>query len=513
MIKKILLIQPFSLLDEQLSNILLTWPIYLENYLKSKCPNLEFDILYLPVEQKIGNIKLKSYDIDEIMLFEKQMNYLISKLEFIIDQSVLICISCTFSSLYIPTRIIVNYFKKYFYNSIIIIGGAHISACNEEFIESKSSVDYIVQGEGEIPLYKLIKRNPKKRQKPILLRKEIITNLDDLPLIDFSNLSISKYLKHFSNLSISLSRGCPYNCHFCMEKTLSCQTKNVKRWRVFSPSRALVEVKNMIRFGSKFNINEYGFIDSIFGMNKNWLNRFLDLYCFEDYCSNWIETRLDILDEKLIIKLDKKKFFIMYGLESLSPEILKIMNKTITPRNYIEKFWEILNIHKKLDNVCAINIIISHPGETEKSIKETFQGLEKIVMDEQIDKIYLNIRYYHNYPGTFVYNNINHFNEKYGTKAYPLSINWWRSTNLEIQKYGPFCVRPSKKLSLRQSIDRFFGNYFKLNEINIKKLKNNKLDNKSYIQKILTIKKTNYRLEKLNNEITNFLNVNQIEVI
>ena len=120
MIKKILFIQPFSLLNEQLSNILLTWPIYLENYLKSKCPNLVFDILYLPVEQKKGKLNIKSYEKDEITLFEKEMNDLISKLDFNIDHSTLICISCSFSSLSLSTEMITKFFNKYlsFWNSL-----------------------------------------------------------------------------------------------------------------------------------------------------------------------------------------------------------------------------------------------------------------------------------------------------------------------------------------------------------------------------------------------------------
>ncbi|MBY9007085.1 MAG: radical SAM protein [Candidatus Lokiarchaeota archaeon] len=511
MIKKILFIQPFSLVDEQLSDILLTWPIYLENYIKSKLPKLQFETLYLPIEQKRGNIKIKSYEKDQIELFENQMNDLVLNLKFSIDETTLICISCTFSSLFLPTKFIANFFNRYFYKSIIVLGGTHISACNEECQGKEFPIDYLIVGEGEIPLYNLIKRDPKKKAKPLLLKTELISNLNDLPILDFSNLSISKYIKQFSNLSISLSRGCPYNCHFCMEKTLSCLNKGAKRWRVFSPSRALIEVKNMINFGTKFSINEYGFIDSIFGMNRNWFNKFLDLYCFEDYCSNWIETRLDILNKDLIMKLYKKKFFCMYGLESLSPKILKIMNKTNNPRKYLEKFWEILDLHKKLENICAINIIISHPGETKKTIEDTFQGLEKIVLEDNIDKTYLNVRYYHHFPGTYIYNNPSEFNEKYGTKFYPISKNWWKSNDLKTQKIASICVKPSNTLSLRKSIEKFTENYLKINKLNLEKLKKTTTDNISSIQKALILKKTNNKIINMEKEYINFLDMNQIE--
>ena len=40
MVKKVLFIQPFVLDREQLSNLLLIWPVYLENYLKSKIEDI-----------------------------------------------------------------------------------------------------------------------------------------------------------------------------------------------------------------------------------------------------------------------------------------------------------------------------------------------------------------------------------------------------------------------------------------------------------------------------------------
>ncbi len=513
MIKKVLFIQPFSLIDEHLSNILLTWPMYLENYLRFKCSNLEFDILYLPIEQKKKKIHINAYSKDQINLFETQMNNLISKLKFDIDDKTIICISCTFSSLVIPTKWVVRFFNKYFHRAIIILGGIHISVLNKDHLDDNLHIDYFIQGEGEVPLYDLIKKGLGKRKNRCLIKNQLLSNLDELPILNLSDLSIVKYLKYSSNLSISLSRGCPFNCHFCIEKTLSYINKDIRRWRVYSPSRAFNEVKNMIETGEKYGIKEYGFIDSIFGMNRNWVDKFLDLYNFEDYKSIWIETRLDIMNEKLITKLSKKRFYNMYGLESLSPTILKIMNKTNNSKKYIDKFWNILDIHKKLEHTCAVNIIIAHPGETNRSLKTTFNDLEKIMIEDNEDKIYLNIRYYHHYPGTYIYNHQNEFKERYGTIFYPISKDWWNSNNISVQRFAPMCIKPSTKLSLRTSINTFIEKYLRLNKYNLEKLKKNKLDPFALLQKAIIIKKTNSKLIGLANEYLNFLDFFKVEMI
>ena len=62
MTKKVLFIQPFVLDKEQLSNLLLVWSIYLENYLKSKREDLSSDLLYLPIEKKEGIVDINFFE-------------------------------------------------------------------------------------------------------------------------------------------------------------------------------------------------------------------------------------------------------------------------------------------------------------------------------------------------------------------------------------------------------------------------------------------------------------------
>ena len=85
MIRKILFIQPFVLEKEHLSDEILVWEVYIENFLKSKLPNLSFDLIYLPIGQKRGNLELETYkDKDK---FNTQMDKLISSINFELDKN------------------------------------------------------------------------------------------------------------------------------------------------------------------------------------------------------------------------------------------------------------------------------------------------------------------------------------------------------------------------------------------------------------------------------------------
>lgn len=358
-------------------------------------------------------------------------------------------------------------------------------------------------GEGEIPLYNLAKNSASKRDSPVIIKSEPIADLNLLPELDFS--IFDKYIKNFKHLSISLSRGCPFQCHFCMEKGLS-EEKTIKSWRSYNPKRAVQEVASMIKYGSKHDIKAYGFYDPIFGMNKKWLNDFLDRYDFGSMTYAWIETRLDIVNEQLLDKLELNNFNTMYGLESFSKEMLAIMNKTSNPSSYLHKFEEIFKIYKQSGRLFMINVLVNHPGETKHSYKETFEMLKKMIVDDDIDPITFNIRFYHHFPGTRVYNDFNKFNEKHGSVAY--FPEWYKDENL--LEFGPYCVRPSSELSLRESFKTYTLLYQELLREYVQKIKSKEKSNDA-IGKILIAKRQIRALDEKMEKFLKFLDEKGIE--
>jgi radical SAM superfamily enzyme YgiQ (UPF0313 family) len=494
MIEKILFIQSFILektikLDPMTDEILI-WEVYLENFLKSKRPELKFDLLYLPIEQRNRKLTIESFE--ENTKFNSQMDQLIPNIDFEIDEKTLLCISGTTSHNFLSSKLIAEYFQQRFPKSIITFGGRHASARPYDFDYSDSPIDYVVIGEGEIPLYNLVKKSSKKHEIPIKISQQLVPDLNNLPPVDFS--IFDEIIHNFKHLSLNLSRGCPFQCSFCMEKDLT--EERFKLWRAYSPSRAVQEVKSMIEYGSQNNIELYGFYDPIFGMKKSWFNKFLDLYETRDDTSFLVETRLDVLNESILKKLYSKNFFMWYGLESYSKEMLLLMKKTTNPTAYLKKFEEIYKIHQELEQPLLINTLSNHPGETIKSYSETFDRLERMVREDNLDVSTIQIRLYRHYPGTYAYNNFDYYQEKCGSEVY--FPEWFKNEKL---LYGaPYCIQPSSSLSLIESLEIFGEKYKEILELNIKNVKENRPPHS--LQKVLNLKQG---ITKINNYVQNIL--------
>ncbi|MFO8019326.1 MAG: radical SAM protein [Promethearchaeia archaeon] len=502
MIKNVLFIQPFEFFKKQLSYEILIWPIYLENFLKSKNSALNFDILYLPVEQKKGNLNIQDIGSNNNN-FPNEMNKLIEQLEFQLDEECLICISGTTSNQFISSKILGGFFQKNYNPAILVFGGAHASACPNDFKYKGSPMDYIITGEGEIALYKLIDNNTKKQDQPKRILGDPLENLDTLPPLDFT--LFDKYIKNFNHISISLSRGCPFNCRFCMEKTISENSKHLRRWRSYSPKRAIKEIKVMIEYGYNNGITEFGFYDPIFGLQKKWVNKLLDLFHFEEHKSIWLETRLDILNYDLLKRLQQKKFYLMYGLETFSHHLLYIMNKTSNPKRYLSKFKKIFKTNQELEYPYILNILFNHPGESLNSIRHTFEKINQLKSQDTKDVINYNIKLYSHFPGTFNYNHINKLRNKLGTINY--IPQWWKTR--EFLEFGSFSIRPTKSLSLRASLTAFFREFEKFKERESKKISPNSDD---FFVRSIIVKTEIQKLKRMEENLTKFLNKYKIEL-
>ncbi|HSU87238.1 MAG TPA: cobalamin-dependent protein, partial [Terriglobia bacterium] len=118
----------------------------------------------------------------------------------------------------------------------IVFGGAHPSADPEECLKS-GVVDYVVVGEGEIPLVALMDALEEGREPTGILglwslenghisgsTSAAIPNVEELPMPAYDLLELEKYFQldspwHFPKSKKAVqyvsSRGCPYHCSYC----------------------------------------------------------------------------------------------------------------------------------------------------------------------------------------------------------------------------------------------------------------------------------------------------------
>ena len=112
----------------------------------------------------------------------------------------------------------------------IVMGGPHATFQDKEILRQEKVVDIIVRGEGEETLLELAKQPELENIgdiKGITYRsggeivqtptRPFIQNLDALPRPDYKQIPIEKYKINGKRiLPIISSRGCPFQCSFCV---------------------------------------------------------------------------------------------------------------------------------------------------------------------------------------------------------------------------------------------------------------------------------------------------------
>lgn len=114
------------------------------------------------------------------------------------------------------------------------------------------------------------------------------------------------------------STGCPYNCSFCCIKNFYGNTYE---------ARLEKDVLDDFADLANLNIKNIKIMDELFILNKKRVHDICDGII--DYKFNiWAYARIDIIDEKLLIKLKKANVnWLAYGIESGNDEIRKAIMK------------------------------------------------------------------------------------------------------------------------------------------------------------------------------------------
>jgi len=277
-------------------------------------------------------------------------------------------------------------------NKVKIILGNHFASTKpKEILKNIPWVDYIVLGEGEENICKLIKgiennnlddvKNIcfRESKNNIVLRKnKAIINLDKLPFPkrDIFNKDEYKFNiggKLFYNIaSILSSRGCPMQCTFC-----SCRVFEGNVYRARNVSNILKEIKILKNQG----YNSFMFVDDTFTINEKQILEFCKRTIKSKLNIKWIcwsclNINLDILD----IMKKAGCIFISFGLESANAEILRHFKKNINlnhAKRAIEKC-------KNIGMDTRFTLLINSGYETNESIRETLHFLKQLKIDKNM---------------------------------------------------------------------------------------------------------------------------------
>jgi len=347
---------------------------YLSSFLKNKNYNA---LIIDGLKQKLNN--------QQIYMILQQEN---------INMAGITCLSAYFNEVAVLSR-----FLKTKGLDKIIIGGIHPTFLPyQTLIETQA--DYVVCGEGEIPLFKLLENSCSnvyedgqkikgiyslselQNENTPFEKGEIVDNLDDLPYPDWEQIDPrtfppaphGQFVKHFPVATVFSSRGCPYSCKFCASPNFY-----NKKVRFRSAENVVGEIKLL---SEKYGVREIQFEDDNLTFNRAHIEKICALILSDKIklafsCPNGI--RADKIDDALI-KLMKKTgfYYCALGIESANTNILQNINK----KEKIETIQEAIHILNKNSITSQGFFIFGLPGETKETIKETihfalYSGLER----------------------------------------------------------------------------------------------------------------------------------------
>jgi anaerobic magnesium-protoporphyrin IX monomethyl ester cyclase len=271
----------------------------------------------------------------------------------------------------------------------VILGGVHPTFLPYETLRD-SCADFVVRGEGEIALRKLLESGLDSRGIPgVYSRADMLAgrqpeekgecpaDLDALPFPDWEQIDPRSYppaphgaiVKNFPIGIVTTTRGCPYECTFCASPRFY-----DRKLRMRTPENVVDEIEYLVE---RFGVKEIHFEDDNLTFRRDHVAQICRLLLRRGIKITWAcpnGIRADKVDEDLI-RLMKQAgcYYFAYGIESANAQILKNVKK----RETIETINKAIGLGAKLGISCQGFFIFGLPGETPETLAETIRFAAK----------------------------------------------------------------------------------------------------------------------------------------
>jgi len=304
------------------------------------------------------------------------------------------------TNLYLPITRLAKKIKKVL-DIPIVIGGIHPTSIPEEVIKDEC-YDALCIGEGEEPLEELLQRLEKKQSytdvKNLWVRdasgkihknnkRPIISSLDTLPTADKS--LFEKYGALTSQLNIMTTRGCPFECTFCVNSFRNSLYTGEVYLRQRSVKNVIDGITELLKVHKFKSIR---FHDDVFAFNVKWLRDFRDSYSkhvnLPFHCnvtpSTAKEEILKLLSEAGCTKISM-------GVQSGSEKIrTKLLHRKHTDEDIIAAAQRI----KKYGMKLSAEYIFGFPEETPEDMWKSLD------LNDKLDANYTPSFIFYPYPKT-----------------------------------------------------------------------------------------------------------------
>lgn len=263
--------------------------------------------------------------------------------------------------------------KKRCPETLVCVGGSHVTVMPMETLAEFPAIDFVVAGEGELALKEAF--NQIENSSNLTGIRGLITPdstdccfdhidpLDSLPFPSWDEFDLSEYpglYPHRTRLELpmSTSRGCPFSCVFCV--------------RHFGRKRRNRSVESVIGEIER-NIAEYGcqsisFVDETFIFNIDWSTALFEEMIRKDINKkiNWsCSTRVDNMSPQLFNLIRRAGcYYVFFGFENGDDGILKNISKRFS----VSDIRRAVKWAKDAGLIVVGSFIIGLPGETKETV-------------------------------------------------------------------------------------------------------------------------------------------------
>lgn len=276
----------------------------------------------------------------------------------------------------------------------VIVAGNSVASSIAPVLLTRTEVDVAVLGEGDVTAVDLARAldaggnladvegiayidSGELRLTP---KRKPIADISSIPMIDYSLFDTAAYaeasrfavleplpmpIEQIRPFAVNTARGCIADCTFCYHVFKG------QPYRYRSEASILAEAAFLIE---QYAVNYFFFHDDLSLFSKPRARRLTDAILESGLRFHWWGTcRAGLFDsdDDLSLLRDLKRSGCVglgYSLENADPDILKAMNKHITPGEFIRQ----AGLLEKAGLSNYTSLVFGYPQETETSIAKTF---------------------------------------------------------------------------------------------------------------------------------------------
>ena len=260
--------------------------------------------------------------------------------------------------------------------STIVLGGPHVTFDAQNILSENKFVDFIVRGEGELTCVELFNN----LERPVSYRdimgisyrengavihngmRDFIPDINILPYPARHLIKISKYRALNLPLNMITSRGCPYECIFCVGSKMV-----GRKVRYFETMRVVDEFEMLSKIGSR----QINIVDDLFTSNKKRCTAICEEIIRRGIRQDWTAfARVDTVSPELLdVMRAAGCTMLCFGIESGNQEILDLVKKKTT----LDKIEKAIAMCKQAGIVPMASYIMGLPGETPATVQQTME--------------------------------------------------------------------------------------------------------------------------------------------